>query len=137
MKWKRRFLVNWNKSKKISRESISVGTSANCLRELEELKQELPKREIPTIWNNAIIILLYKKGDKVRVENFRLMSLLSVLYKMFTKIILNCIERDLDSNQGMEPAEFRRGLSTMDHIQTLNEVMERTNEYELPLCLDS
>ena len=23
----------------------------------------------------------------------------------------------------------------MDHIQTLNEVMERTNEYELPLCL--
>jgi len=23
----------------------------------------------------------------------------------------------------------------MDHIQTLNEVMESTNEYELPLCL--
>ena len=54
---------------------------------------------------------------------------------MFTKVILNRIERDLDFNQGREQAGFRRGFSTMDHIQTLNEVMERTNEYELPLCL--
>jgi len=38
----------------------------------------LRKREIPSSWNNAIIILLYKKGDKERVENYRPISLLSV-----------------------------------------------------------
>jgi len=40
---------------------------------------------------------------------------------------LNRIERDLDFNQGRVQAGFRRGFSTMDHIQALNEVMERTN----------
>jgi len=95
----------------------------------------LRKREIPRSWNNAIIILLYKKVDKECVENYRPISLLSVLYKMFTKVILNRIEGDLYFNQGREHARFRPGFSTMDHIQTMNEVMERTNEYELPLCL--
>jgi len=28
----------------------------------------LRKREIPSSWNSDIIILLYKKGDKERVE---------------------------------------------------------------------
>jgi len=54
---------------------------------------------------------------------------------MFIKVILNRIERDLDFNQGREQAGFRRGFITMDHIQTLNEVTERTIKYELPLCL--
>jgi len=79
---------------------------------------------------------LCKEGDKEHVENYRLISLLSVIYKMFHKVILNRIDRDLDFNQGTEQARFHRGFSTMDHIQTLNEVMERTHEYELPLCLE-
>jgi len=93
------------------------------------------KREILSSWNNDVIILLYKKGDKERVEHHRPISLMSVLYKMFTKVILTRIERDLDFNKGREQAGYRRGFSTMDHIQTLNEVMGRTNKYELPLCL--
>jgi len=109
----------------------------------EKMKEEvakffsmcLRKREIPSSWDNAIIILLYKKGDKESVENYRPISLLSILYKMFTEVILNRIERDFDFNQGREQAGFRRGFNTMDHIQTLNEVMERTNENEIPLCL--
>ena len=56
---------------------------------------------------------------------------------MFTKVILNRLEQDLDFHQGREQAGFRRGFSTMNHIQVLNEVMERTNEYELPLWLGS
>jgi len=44
------------------------------------------EREIPSSRNNAVIILLYKKQDKEHVENYRPISLLSVLYKMFTKL---------------------------------------------------
>jgi len=60
------------------------------------------KREIPSIRNSSVIILLCKKGDKERVVNYRPISLLSVLYKMFTKVILNRIERDLNFNQEKE-----------------------------------
>jgi len=69
------------------------------------MKEELAKLfsmcpEIPRSWNNVEIILLYKKGDKERVENYRPISLLSVLCKMFTNVILNRVEQDLDFNQG-------------------------------------
>jgi len=50
---------------------------------------------------------------------------------MFTKVILNHSERELDFNQGGEQSGFRSGFNTMDRIQTLNEVIENTNEFVL------
>jgi len=41
----------------------------------------LRKIEIPRSWNIAVIILLHKKGDKKRAENYRPISLLLILYK--------------------------------------------------------
>jgi len=54
---------------------------------------------------------------------------------MFTTVILNRTEQPLHFNQGREQAGSRRVFSTMNHIQTLNELSERTNKYKLPLCL--
>ena len=41
----------------------------------------------------------------------------------------------LDSNQPREQAGFRSGYSTTDHIQVINQVMEKTAEYRKPLCM--
>ena len=49
----------------------------NCLRQ----------RTISTQWNNAIIILLHKKGDVKDINNYRPISLLSHMSKLFTKMI--------------------------------------------------
>ena len=43
----------------------------------------LQEREIPNDWNDAAVILLYKKD----ISNYRPISLLSCLYKIFTKIL--------------------------------------------------
>jgi len=75
----------------------------------------LRKSEMPSSWYNAIIVWLYKKGDKERVENYRPISLLSVLYKMFTKLFLIVFERNLDINKGRKQAGFLRGFSTIEH----------------------
>ncbi|GFS22626.1 endonuclease-reverse transcriptase [Elysia marginata] len=45
------------------------------------------------------------------------------------------MERILDENQPREQAGFRKGYSTTDHIHTLNQVIEKSNEYNLPLCV--
>ena len=34
----------------------------------------------------------------------------------------------------IEQAGFRKGYSTTDHLQALNQIIEKSNEYKLPLC---
>ncbi|GFO14426.1 endonuclease-reverse transcriptase [Plakobranchus ocellatus] len=45
------------------------------------------------------------------------------------------MERFLDENQPREQASFRKNFSTTDHLQALNQLIEKCNEYNLPLCL--
>ena len=80
-------------------------------------------------------MLLYKKGDLDDIGNYRPICLLSVIYKLFTRVILNRIGRILDEGQPCEQAGFRRGFSTIDHIHTVTRLIEVSREYKMPLCL--
>jgi len=97
--------------------------------------QILEEKKLPQSWKEAKIILLYKKGDKADIKNYRPISLLSHAYKIFTRIIQNRIKRVLDKNQPREQAGFREGYSTTDHLQALNQLIEKANEYQLKLCI--
>ena len=61
--------------------------------------------------------------------------MLSHAYKIFTRIIQNRIKHILDTNQPREQAGFREGYSTTDHLQALNQLIEKANEYQLKLCI--
>jgi hypothetical protein len=95
----------------------------------------LNQRQVPAAWNNAVITLLHKKGDKMDIGNYRPISLISHISKLFTKVIKNRIEKQLDANQSREQAGFRQGYSTSDHLQVITQLVEKCNEYTLPLCL--
>ena len=97
------------------------------------LNKCLTEGRIPESWNNAEIVLIYKKGDNTNLENYRPISLLSHLYKLFTRIITNRITAKLDSYQPPEQAGFRKGYSTIDHLQTIKSVIEKTTEYNIPI----
>jgi Reverse transcriptase (RNA-dependent DNA polymerase) len=80
-------------------------------------------------------VILFKKGDMTNIENYRPISLLSVLYKLFTKIITNRLNNKFDFYQSEEQAGFRSGYSTIDHLQTLRALIEKTTEYNIPIHL--
>nr|CDJ86440.1 Endonuclease exonuclease phosphatase and RNA-directed DNA polymerase (reverse transcriptase) domain containing protein [Haemonchus contortus] len=95
----------------------------------------LSECKVPTSWKTSKTVLLYKKGDPDDIGNYRPICLLSVIYKLFTRVILNRIGRTLDEGQPCEQAGFRRGFSTIDHIHTLTRLIEVSREYKMPLCL--
>ena len=81
------------------------------------------------------MVLFFKKGDNARLKNYRPISLLSHVYKLFSRVITNRLARRFDDFQPPEQAGFRKGYSTVDHIHTLRQVIQKTEEYNLPLCL--
>ncbi|KAE9413071.1 hypothetical protein Angca_002872, partial [Angiostrongylus cantonensis] len=95
----------------------------------------LSECKFPTQWKTSKTVLLFKKNDLHDIGNYRPICLLSVVYKLFTRVILNRIDRTLDEGQPCEQAGFRKGFSTMDHIHTLTRLIEVSREYKRPLCL--
>jgi len=85
----------------------------------------LRKNEIPTRWEMSEIIILHKKGNKNKLENYRPITLNSNICKVFMKVLKNRIYNKLDQNQTTDQAGFRRNFSTLDHILTLNQIIEK------------
>ncbi|KIH60572.1 reverse transcriptase [Ancylostoma duodenale] len=90
---------------------------------------------IPDQWKKSKTILLFKKGQRGDIANYRPISLLSVVYKTFTKILLNRMRRILDDYQPVEQTGFRKNFSCVDNIQAITRLIERSHEYHLPLVL--
>ncbi|CAH2240333.1 jg25875 [Pararge aegeria aegeria] len=79
--------------------------------------------------------MFFKKGDNTLLKNYRPISLLSHVYKLFSRVITNRLANRFNDFQPPEQAGFRKGFSTIDHIHTLRQVIQKTQEYNRPLCL--
>ena len=90
---------------------------------------------IPKMWHTSRTIILFKKGDREDLANYRPITLLSVIYKVFTRCVLARIRRTLEEAQPVEQAGFRRSFSTMDHIATVQHLLEVSREHQSPLVL--
>ena len=81
----------------------------------------------PSDWNIGMISPIYKgKGNKQDPKNYRPITLLSCLGKVFTLILNNRLTKYLEENNLIEEnqAGFRKNYSTMDHVLTLNILLE-------------
>ncbi|EPB72194.1 hypothetical protein ANCCEY_08706 [Ancylostoma ceylanicum] len=74
------------------------------------LTRYLSECKVPSQRKTSRTVLLYKKGDPQDIGNYRPICLLSVVYKLFTRVILNRIERTLDEGQPCEQAGFRKRI---------------------------
>ena len=93
----------------------------------------LRKRSVAKSWMKAVVILIHKKEDTTEVSNYGPISLISSLYKVFSHIILQRIRQGMDWPR--EQAGFRKGFSTIDHLHVINQIQEKTYEYQLPLYM--
>ncbi|VDP38413.1 unnamed protein product [Heligmosomoides polygyrus] len=92
----------------------------------------LSECKVPSQWKTSKTPLLCKKGDVHDIGSYHPICLLSVVYKMFTRVILNGISKTLDEGQPCKQGEFRRGFSTIDH--TLLRSSSKCRESTSGLC---
>ena len=82
---------------------------------------------VPDIWCIGLILPLYKnKGDINDPDNYRGITLLSCIGKLFTAIVNVRLTSYVDAIGviGEEQAGFRYSYSTIDHIFTLHTIIE-------------
>ena len=59
---------------------------------------------VPPQWREGLIVNLFKKGDKEDPGNYRGITLLSVVWKVFCKVLNNRLVKHLDKGQGQNIA---------------------------------
>ena len=76
----------------------------------------------PEKWSEGFIVPIFKKGDINEVSNYRGITLLSTLGKLFTRILNNRLNKWAEAyNVYIEAqAGFRKHMSTVDNIFVLN-----------------
>lgn len=116
-------------------ESIKMGGQdiINALKTL--FNKCLSEGTIPSQWESAQIIIIHKKGDNTNLENYRPISLLSHIYKLYTKIITTRLTNKLEFFLSREQAGFRTKYGTNDHLLTMKLIIEKCIEYNKPLML--
>ena len=82
---------------------------------------------LPNAWLEGSIRPIYKnKGDPKLVQNYRPITILSCLGKLFTAVLNRRLTLFLDNSDTLleNQAGFRKSYSTTDHIFVLNSLIE-------------
>ena len=81
----------------------------------------------PAEWCKSIIIPIFKKGDENNPDNYRGISLLSIVSKVFTAVLNKRLYTWAESEDKIsrEQAGFRKNFSTVDHIFTLVSIIRK------------
>ncbi len=79
-------------------------------------------RERERVWKEASVVPVHKRNSRSYPKNYRPISLLSVVGKVFERIVAEVITRHLDDNQLFSSQQFgfRTGRSTSDLLLLLS-----------------
>ena len=80
----------------------------------------------PVEWCKAVIVPILKKGNDSDPDNYRGISLLSVISKTFSAILNKRLYAwcEKENTLSFEQAAFRKSFSTTDHIFTLTTIIQ-------------
>nr|XP_014350459.1 PREDICTED: uncharacterized protein LOC106705466 [Latimeria chalumnae] len=91
--------------------------------------------EIPDDLRDAMIVTIFKKGDKSICGNYRGITLLSIAGKIITRTLLNCLHPLAEELLPESQCGFRPSRSTTDMIFTARQLQEKCREQHKPLYM--
>jgi len=109
----------------------------NVAKAVHTLCQKVWKEEdLPTDWTRGVIFPIYKDGDKRDPLNYRGITLLSIVGKIYAQIINERLIRWCEKNKVLveEQGGFRPGRGCPDQLFTLVEVLKNRGEKPTYCC---
>ena len=86
------------------------------------------KEELPEDWCEVLIVKLPKRGDLTKCDNWRGITLMPVIMKLFGSAI-DRIREGVDNKLRNEQAGYRKGRNTTEQIFVLRNITEQVIEW--------
>ena len=129
---------NMKKGKTLGIDNITVELIKNGGSDLLErifdlLMQIWDQERMPEEWEIGVICPIFKKGDRRGCSNYRGITLLNTVYKIFTCLIYNRLVKYSEITLGEYQSGFRPSRSTVDQIHVVRQILEKCYEYGIEL----
>ena len=76
-------------------------------------------KQLPQQWNEGIICVVYKKGDRLNCNNYRPIALLNIAYKIFAILLNKRLTENIENKLQDNQMGFRSNRCTIDNIFSL------------------
>jgi hypothetical protein len=90
---------------------------------IDLLNAAFNRADVPQFWRTLIVVPVPKKSDLSKVSNYRGISLMCIIAKIYNKAILFRVRNVLDSRLDSTQNGFRPNRSTIPHIVSLREML--------------
>ena len=83
--------------------------------------------EYPKSWGEGIIVQIFKSGNPDDAQNYRGITLINVLGKVYSQVLLNRLSKWSEENDKLSKNQFgfQKGKSTIDCIFLLNAIVSK------------
>ena len=102
---------------------------------LQFCNDALTENDKPDLWSFMNIIPVPKSGDLSNTNNYRGISLICIVAKIYNRMILNRIRSVIDLKLRINQNGFRPGRSTVAQILTLRRIIEGVKANHLPAII--
>ena len=97
------------------------------------LQKAWDDKELPPEWDEALVVPLFKKGDRSEPTNYRGITLLCAASKVASKIIQVRLANALDASMSECQYGFRKGRGTNEMLFAARLLVEKGREHRQPL----
>ena len=110
---------------------------AGLLQTIAEIFTEIVNGDCapPDSWKMSKLRVIFKKGDTELPKNYRPISFIPVLAKLFSTVLYRRIEGIVENRLAEEQYGFRSGRGCTDAVHVLRMVVEKSAEWGKPLYM--
>ena len=99
------------------------------------VNQAYTEGSIPERWKTLVIVTVPKKGDLTKPDNYRGISLISLVMKLYNRMIMNRLRPALDPLLRTSQNGFRQKRTTVGQIVALRRLLEGVRANNLSCVL--
>uniref|UniRef100_A0A3P8RJK0 Reverse transcriptase domain-containing protein n=1 Tax=Astatotilapia calliptera TaxID=8154 RepID=A0A3P8RJK0_ASTCA len=90
---------------------------------------------VPLDWQPGVVVPIFKKGDRRVCSNYRGITLLSLSWKVYARVLERRVRPLVEPRRQEEQCGFRPGHGTLDQLFILSRILEGAWEFAQPVYM--